>query len=603
MGQGEWQHQREEYRRFLFDETLAIQPVLGDIAVAPLTVLAFDSRGYSYSPSEKFAAMEIDTAVHNILGEHNSYAENGDREALFCIPDPNDLSYVAELTAKAITRWDHICLRKKRPSPFADLIVDKPSPEDFERTDTRLVVETAAAAIEILQAGYDTGSRDVQSGTFKHQVSILASRGPLFATGWIQGKILANHCDAEGLDTEQFLQAIPSEKRKAALYASIKNPLATALLYAENLVLLDEDNLMKELGWSREEVSLLFTHHMRETIRRQRDIQGKVKAVAHAFSELLATPNLAASLGRSSEDIDRYLTLANRRELALKANPVKRAAAMIKNIETVLSPANLANKLGLSEEDVQDIFTPGYTKVLARSPNPMNRVYKVADALRTTLSTRNIARTLGWTVAQVETNFSFAWRGRIALEYSDPLARIKESANTYRLLVQAHDDLPAPILRCIAGRYDPNRAHRVARLVSEHGSQLPPRTSREAWLWTIAGNPNGNKKSWQQSIAAYVQFLEVATPSNSLSQSRFGGKTAAAIEHSSTQNETTNPWESLFALEPGPYLQELAAKAGVLYADLKHLLACFRGDETNWETGMETTLQKFKDYVSHSNLP
>ncbi|HJQ08110.1 MAG TPA: hypothetical protein VJ836_01360 [Candidatus Saccharimonadales bacterium] len=218
-----WLATRDQHRQFLFGEDLTVpyreKPPSFSLASLALVTNLQGSPGRKRRAYEAEARVRITSGVIAIVKDHEHEARKPNGSALFSIPDPDELSRVAGVAARVVLTWDRACWLDGRESPFAELPKESVWPDEFERADVQLVVETASAVCEVLQAGYRYyGKADTLA-------NLVAKRGPEYAKAWVRGDIIRAHCEQWGYDAELWLRAVPPVGRAAILLSYPRDPL------------------------------------------------------------------------------------------------------------------------------------------------------------------------------------------------------------------------------------------------------------------------------------------------------------------------------------------------------------------------------------------
>ena len=588
----EWVEARERHRDVLFGSSTELAPALGDVALAPLTTLTFNVLdGNEAGTGGRRLQSEIVGVTHAILAHHNTMAANGS-DAIFGIGSREGLTDVANLTAGVILRWLRACSKSRRESPFDSLPVDEITDADFQRRDVQLVVETAAAVLEMLALGYRIGKDSTARGS-KHFANLVARRGPVFAAAWASGHIARTHIEAQGGDAVAIMGGISRPRLISFATRRPRDPLQMLLNYSQNLQgSLSLDSLVAELGkegWSTQRVATVFTPNTcRELARSWSDPLFGARRLAHVMDTMLTTEAIATHLGEDPEYVDRMFRPSDRVAIALSADPLRKLTRIAANFKMLTVDA-LAARLGWEGAEVEAVFTPSYCKVLAFSANLEASLQKIAARLDEELSVSSIAKCLGWSEELAASIFTIAVRKDIARVCTTPVDRLRAIATTRDRLISKGLQLPIGIINYLSVHYSRHKAYKVAQTVYTELANCPRGVGRGQWMWAVAVHPTGDRATWLRYTTSFTALLSFTNP---VSLNKLNNRSEAYGE--SMPDPAGDFVDGMFLDEPSVYLQDLAARANVPYKELQRLLELFENDTQELSAGDQELLEKLR---------
>lgn len=554
-----WLEAREDYRRFLFgDKTdhtkVAITRSSSQInSLVALSQAVFVSGSTSY---EKFSKQELKEGVEAILRTHEEQKHTEER-GIFGFVDPErDLQRVADVTAKVIWTWERAWMRRNKhnsfqdadnPSPFSQLPIECIEVADFERPDVQLVVETAAAVVEVLQAGYTSGK--VDSYISRYLSGFIADRGPDFAGAWIRGTHIRNYCEQQGLDTEQWLRLIPRSERANFAIRNHMNPLEPVKRVIATFNTLDVEHIREERGISEE-------------------------GIANTLIRKVGAP-----------------------ETALESKAQREAQLIYQAI---------ADKLGWGIAEVKEFFTLGDLKRIAKAnADPLERIGQIVKKYETLLTTENLIKESNLSPHQVEILFP-AWRRRsLIIKNTDPLNAARNRANDFSELAREYPELSEKMIANLVDEQSLPIARSIAKKVLQEQINKPKGVSETIWMWATLRFPYSNKEERQRHVNAYLLYLSLRHPRSSEPTSTNDTRTVYD-RMGDTSSLGADPADIILPSDAEEKLHKIARRAGINSADLNQLLDNFSSDYSSdmdkRESSLYFILQKLRKAANENDM-
>lgn len=560
----QWLASREHYRTVLFGES---PTPYDDEAMMSLAALARQTkRNKRYSAAERYAREELHESVAALLSYHDKTARRGD-PALFAVKGPEELLWLTELTSDVVWRWEEASKAHDQPSPFEDLPVHDIQAADFERPDVQLTIEAAAAACHVAAAGYHVNDRRL--------ARLIAHQGPAFATAWVQGEIIRDHCTQSGQDAEPWLNALTIRQRMEVALNTANDPLGKFIeIYRHLTETLSTPNIARVIEWNTEDVEATFTPSSRKHIAmRHKNPEAKLAEIAQQLATHLSTEQLAARYDYTlKETVDRIpLTLRVEAMLNRPADPLAQLDAFDRHLRATLSIPNIASELGWTEEQVHDVFRPSVLRLIARRHvhDPLDAIYRMARNVNF-LDSGFLAQQLGKTPKYIDAVFTTIARRRI-IQNADPLAAAQLVISTTNLL--RNYALPDGLIRKLAATHSPKSARKIAEQIMKEQAKRPRGVRADVWAWTIATYPKGDSAKRMKYISAYLILRRIQSP---IALEAIGKSDPL---HRQIGDSTYDPAEISATADPSDELEALANKAGVSPVQIQELLSHFEGNE------------------------
>jgi hypothetical protein len=339
----QWTKNRERYREELFGDTIDGQPSRDTQLYPSLASIALATTMGRTLAKEKIdlaERSELPRIIANILLLHDNLAHGEeDGLALFGVNGQKNLVKVIEHTAKVIWLWERICIRKNVSPLFVNLLnlPDDLTLESFKRQDVQLVVETASAVCEVIQAGFAFRGN---IGTSEHSTlaRLVAQRGPTFARRWVGGDIIREYCREHSLDAERWLSLVSPALRAEMALTHFRDPLGKLVTTIDNFdSVLTPENMQRATGWTQKRLEDAFPTGAKVRVAYHKDPLATLQLVTERIDKDLATLNMAAELGISPKEVDKIFTQTMRYTLARGNEQPIRAARRMLRLYTMLT--------------------------------------------------------------------------------------------------------------------------------------------------------------------------------------------------------------------------------------------------------------------------
>ena len=585
----QWLADRETNRSVLFGNTQDISDTTSlsalTRAASPLPTPTTSER------SLRCALARISTAVLEI---HDSIARTPSKgRAAFGIVRPEEnLERIAGLTAHTLWNWERAWNQHKKrsdltgtqgSSPFANLSQYNLEDIDFAQTDIQLVIETAAAICEILEAGYPSSRSDTLHNLHNQNLArFIAKHGPNFAAKWVRGDIIRAHCEQHGFDSDHWLWVIPPARR-ATIGIDYNDPLSAAARIVEKYdAELSDESMSAILQLTVDEVQEAFPSGIRKQLLAT-NLRTPASVFLRSYNTLLGTTLSTAELSKllhwPAQRVDDTFTRSNRIKAALGSPrhptvPIERAAKKLDM--PAYQPESFAKHLGWSIAEARAIFTLPVRRNLAMSDkNFADEILRISGNYESLSDPANVARYLNISEKEAISLTPKSIKKYLAA-HSDPWQNLKNRKRTAdRIRADCPDLEPEIVALILHIPADVKQLYGRALLIQAHMHECPRHIKRTLWGYTIYRNPEGDPHTWRQSaetdLAAYRQWLQTQAPSRH--SGKQNGEAYDKLERQRTTNDTAlEPSMLLLPSDALERLQGLAAQAGLSEEDLEGLL-------------------------------
>ncbi|HTE22636.1 MAG TPA: hypothetical protein VK674_06370 [Candidatus Limnocylindria bacterium] len=577
----DWLEGRDEhYRQLFYDRE--------DDTVRSLTHLALTAGKLPPRPITRGMIAE---PVSAILEHHEKAAKWKEGQvAIFGLLQPEkNLERITALTAHIVWTWERAWRYHNQrqgltdtdnPSPFLDLRGKRFEPGNLKEPAVQRVIETAAAVITILQAGYPDGT---PGKTFNMNLARFIARfGPDYATKWIAGDIIRDDFYERGLDAEELLQVMHPAARTAIAINYNRDPLvATKRIWHQYTTTLSYQNLMQQTSWDKMRTMKVFPPYVRFQIARHYPT-GNSEGVIQSIAELPSgTKGLAPS-----EQVKAVLSYRN------PEAKFEELARRLERLETLADEAQ--ERLGWSAQEVRRLFPPGELRKIALKPgDPLDEIQRIAENYEDYFSTANLMGEHQITSERCWTLFPDHIRRKLA-RYVNCRDKAKEMVVTSRQLSKEFS-LPDRLITRLASERTLKGARARAKLIANARTDCPGNVSQNTWAWAALRLPHGSYEKRLKIVAAYYNALRAATP-----LSLDASTPQRRSKYIYLQNQSADdPAEVAVEGETGAgdaaeRLHELADQAGVSFDQLEALLDHFTSNEAMDSADLAATLEQLR---------
>jgi hypothetical protein len=575
-----WLENRNKHRQTLFGNTavrsvLSGEPLISgdDLSLAPMTLRA------SLRPPHDSSRKMVTKNIAAVLEAHDAIAHNEEPcEALFGFIRPErDLARVTSIVEEILWTWHYVSERHTGQSPFANLSSRFIEAISFERTDVQLVVETAAAVAEVLQAGYPSGKNGSE---YQAKIArLIAKRGPDWMVQWIRGDIIRRHCEQLGISAESWLTPLSKQVLiDVAINYAGQDPLAVVERIINHYeTTLSAENLRYLTGLSASDTDAHFTPTTRLTLARinanktPEQLEETVREIIKSLQSTLSIEGLSKRYNWTLARTAAVFTPGKLIKAVIDSpkHPFKTLDRLARHLNSSATDiSTIAQLLGWSQQEAAQLFTRSYIKELAHRYDDIEvEIRRVADNYTHVLATSNlVAQLASLHVAEREVLLVFpeSIRKRLAKRV-DPIDGAQDIVRTFRFLTRQRG-LQPKLAAKIAGYRSISGARKLADLIDDAQSQRPRGVSELLWAWVIADMPNAVGRQWSKKVADFLSAHSLPIPIDSGAGYNLLDRTRSVGDTASEPSVILLPSDEL------DHLRALAEEAGVNEAELQALL-------------------------------